>query len=205
MKNCSNPDCPNKNPQSLKNFGKNPTKSDGVNNRCKACYHAAYVRTYAQKAKRDRIRAQNRAWRDANKERYTALISRWDVAHRAERAEAMRRRRAMDLEKARRQWLKEARRRRARKLDVPSDDSTPEEVLARCHSHICYICMKNIEGTFQVDHVIPISKYGPDVLANKMPTHPFCNNSKHDRMPTVRELLNISALTVAEQSSILAA
>jgi 5-methylcytosine-specific restriction endonuclease McrA len=60
---------------------------------------------------------------------------------------------------------------------------------------ICYLCDKEIDITLsrkvgserwreslQIDHVIPISKGGPDFLSNVRPTHALCNNLKNDKI-----------------------
>lgn len=60
----------------------------------------------------------------------------------------------------------------------------------------CYICGLPIDydlpwldpGAFEAEHVIPLSKGGPDTLANKRPAHRRCNSKKRARhhAPIVR-------------------
>ena len=38
------------------------------------------------------------------------------------------------------------------------------------------------EHGLHIDHVIPISKGGPDTLSNVRPSHAYCNISKRDRL-----------------------
>lgn len=60
----------------------------------------------------------------------------------------------------------------------------------------CHICGEPIDytlpyldpGEYVVDHVIPLAKGGPDVLANKAASHRACNRAKSDKdfAPIVR-------------------
>ena len=60
----------------------------------------------------------------------------------------------------------------------------------------CHICGEPIDytlpyldpGEYVVDHVIPLNRGGPDVLANKAAAHRSCNRSKSDKdhAPIVR-------------------
>jgi 5-methylcytosine-specific restriction endonuclease McrA len=85
-----------------------------------------------------------------------------------------------------------ARRRRARKLDNGVEYYTESQVL-ELYGTDCYLCNGPIdleaarragqEGwqfSLHVDHVQPLSKGGPDSLANVRPAHGLCNLKKHD-------------------------
>lgn len=87
------------------------------------------------------------------------------------------------------------RRRRATRLKNGFDKYTEQEVLD-IHGTICYICELDIdmnaarqpgqpgwEKGLQFDHVIPISRGGPDALHNVRPAHGKCNLSKNDKLP----------------------
>lgn len=60
----------------------------------------------------------------------------------------------------------------------------------------CHICGQPIDYTlkspdpmsFEVDHLVPLSKGGPDTLANKKAAHRACNSKKRARAyaPIVR-------------------
>jgi 5-methylcytosine-specific restriction endonuclease McrA len=52
----------------------------------------------------------------------------------------------------------------------------------------CGICEKPLDGKFQVDHVVPLSRGGLHCHANTQLTHQTCNERKHDRLPTIAEL-----------------
>ena len=82
------------------------------------------------------------------------------------------------------------RQRRARKHQVEHIPYTKEQVLER-YGTDCHICGKPIdlkapralrfkgwEHGLHLDHVIPISKGGPDTIENVRPAHGLCNMSK---------------------------
>lgn len=86
------------------------------------------------------------------------------------------------------------RRRRARKRSAPSEKYTVEIILSRYGSK-CFLCNRDIDlmasrragiGDWQLglhlDHVIPLSQGGTDLIENIRPTHAFCNMSKHNRI-----------------------
>jgi 5-methylcytosine-specific restriction endonuclease McrA len=79
------------------------------------------------------------------------------------------------------------RRRRARKRNSGFEYYSLEQVLEK-YGIICYLCNKEIdlkasrrvgrlgwEKGLHIDHVIQISKGGPDTLENVRPTHGLCN------------------------------
>lgn len=82
------------------------------------------------------------------------------------------------------------RKQRAIKLGASTEPYTVEEVLAKwgINCHICEIPVdllaprragkENWEFGLQIDHVIPISKGGADVLENVKPSHCKCNLQK---------------------------
>ena len=58
------------------------------------------------------------------------------------------------------------------------------------HGYICYLCGEGIdpsagrhklENGLHIDHVIPLSRGGDDVLANVRPAHRICNQKKGNR------------------------
>lgn len=71
---------------------------------------------------------------------------------------------------------------------------TTEMILERWGT-VCYLCNEEVdleaprypgqegwERGLHLDHVIPISKRGCDIIDNVKPTHGFCNLSKSDKM-----------------------
>lgn len=82
--------------------------------------------------------------------------------------------------------------RRARLASVVSDNHTLTEVIAM-YGTDCHICLEPIdmkapgkvglpgwERGFQKDHVVPLSKKGPNTLENVRPSHGLCNLIKND-------------------------
>jgi 5-methylcytosine-specific restriction endonuclease McrA len=86
-----------------------------------------------------------------------------------------------------------ARRKRAKKRANGWERYTEAQVL-ELHGAVCHICGDPIdlslprkigtegwEMSLHIDHVIPISKGGPDTLANVKPAHGICNSRKRDK------------------------
>lgn len=85
---------------------------------------------------------------------------------------------------------KSNRKRRAILKNIPTEPYTDKQVIDT-YGTICYLCgfeidfnaprqtsKKGWENGFHIDHVIPISKNGPDTLKNVRPTHGKCNLTK---------------------------
>jgi 5-methylcytosine-specific restriction endonuclease McrA len=86
-----------------------------------------------------------------------------------------------------------ARRKRAKKRANGWEKYTEAQVL-ELYGTNCHICGDSInlslnrkigsdswEMSLHIDHVIPISKGGPDTLANVKPAHGICNSRKRDK------------------------
>ena len=93
-------------------------------------------------------------------------------------------------DKGRQNEVKKSGKRRAILNEVESDDWTISLVL-ETYGTDCWECWEPIdlnaprhtgdigwEKGLQIDHVIPLSKKGPNTLANVRPTHGKCNNKK---------------------------
>lgn len=80
-------------------------------------------------------------------------------------------------------------RRRAAKNGGESEKYTKSDVIENCGNK-CHLCGKEIDLTrkypdpqsFSIDHVIPVSRGGNDVLGNVKPAHFGCNAGKRDRI-----------------------
>jgi 5-methylcytosine-specific restriction endonuclease McrA len=170
------------NPQPYTSFGKNRTKTDGHNNQCRDCTSRLAAARYIRKA--EQILKQNRCWRYEHKEEMTALKREWRKTRRQHEAERSREQRLHNLERRRMQERTYAHRRRAHKRSAPSDRSTALDVLA-VYGNVCYLCCRRINmNDLHIDHVIPLARGGHDTLANKRPTHAFCNMSKGAKIYT---------------------
>jgi 5-methylcytosine-specific restriction endonuclease McrA len=78
-----------------------------------------------------------------------------------------------------------AARRRAKKRSV-GGTHTPADIAFKFESQKgrCYWCQQELEsGKFHVDHIIPISKGGPNGPENICCACPSCNLKKHNKMP----------------------
>lgn len=84
-------------------------------------------------------------------------------------------------------------RRRAKKRGNGYEVYTTQQVI-EMYGTDCHICSEPIDlslprkigapgwkHSLQVDHVVPISKGGPDILDNVRPSHAFCNMTKRDK------------------------
>lgn len=87
------------------------------------------------------------------------------------------------------------RKRRALLAGVKSEPYTREEILERDEG-VCHICGTLVDTSVawpddmypSVDHVIPISKGGPDTLENVRLAHLICNLRKSDRLDELLEV-----------------
>jgi 5-methylcytosine-specific restriction endonuclease McrA len=86
-------------------------------------------------------------------------------------------------------------RKRAMKFGVDTEWYSPQQILDM-YGTDCHICNNTIdldaprqcgkpgwENGLQIDHVIPLSKGGPDTIDNLRPAHGYCNNIKNATMP----------------------
>ena len=47
---------------------------------------------------------------------------------------------------------------------------------------ICYLCGKPVSfKAMHVDHIVAVSKGGPNTISNYAPTHPYCNLKKGNK------------------------
>ena len=87
------------------------------------------------------------------------------------------------------------RRRRALKLAVATEPYTTQQILD-AHGTDCYLCLEPIDLTAErkvgregwerglhLDHSTPLTRGGPDLIGNVLPTHGACNMAKGDMTP----------------------
>ena len=174
------------------------------------CY-THYRRDYHQRTKEKRNQ-QAREWRERNpeywrnkdQEKKRAADKRYADKNREVKNENERLRRiakadAIALERrspAGRDRIRRASHaRRAREAGVDSESFT-DETLLEVYGTDCYICLEPIdlnaprhvsqgagwERGLHREHVIPISKGGPNTLVNCRPSHALCNLKKSDKV-----------------------
>jgi len=68
--------------------------------------------------------------------------------------------------------------RRARLRGVTVEKVLPSVVFNR-DKGVCGICKKEIEGKYELDHIIPLAKQGEHSYKNMQLAHPTCNRVKH--------------------------
>jgi 5-methylcytosine-specific restriction endonuclease McrA len=156
--------------------------------RCKPCVN--HLANVSRKKDPDKYRKQNLAYYYANKDELNEYRrAKWPEIYEQSK----------DHRSAqRKQHLKEhpekvrelARKRRATKRANGWERYTEAQVL-ELHGAVCHICGAEIDLTLDrrigkegwemslhIDHVIPISKGGPDKLSNVKPSHGKCNLKK---------------------------
>lgn len=130
---------------------------------CSKCYNTDYRRRHP-----DKVRAKNAKWRAANTEAARAANREW-------------RERNKDYDRNRtREWWRTSTRRAIRSGSAPF---TAEQLSQRVEYYggKCWICK---EAPYEhLDHVKPLNKGGPHILANLRPACAKCNLSKSDKWP----------------------
>lgn len=69
-------------------------------------------------------------------------------------------------------WL-----RKARKRNYPIGEVNIIELIKEW-DRVCGICKQSVEGSFDIDHIIPFCKGGIHEQSNLQLTHPECNRKK---------------------------
>lgn len=128
---------------------------------------------------KDRLKQIEKLWREKNSDRVRLVSKNY---------------RNKNLEKIRLRDNRAWHRRKARKLGNGFEQYSVNKVLAK-YGTICHICNQQIdlsaarkaglpgwEKGLQLDHLIPLSKGGPDTLDNVRPSHGKCNLVKSSRI-----------------------
>ena len=75
------------------------------------------------------------------------------------------------------------RRRRAKRLGAEGTHNTSDIVLQyKSQKGKCWHCGKELEGKFEVDHLIPLDKGGSDWPSNLVCSCQRCNRSKSNKL-----------------------
>jgi len=73
------------------------------------------------------------------------------------------------------------RKRRARMYNAEHTPWSRQQVWEQTKG-VCYLCLSALDGSWHVDHVVPISRGGRDSLDNLLPACASCNASKKDNL-----------------------
>lgn len=129
------------------------------------------VRCYKGITQKDRDRASE--WYLKNKERRMESNRKWSAKNQDKIHINAKRWRNNNRDK-RHEW---AQARRARKRNAFVERVNRKRVFNRAGG-ICGICSKPIDGGFEIDHILPLSKGGEHSYGNCQPAHPSCNRRK---------------------------
>jgi 5-methylcytosine-specific restriction endonuclease McrA len=131
--------------------------------------------------KADQYAAVTKAWREQNKERNAAVrrankegVAKWNKTYRQNNPE---------------KFQGYQRKRRALKASLPSEPYTRQDIIDRDGTD-CGLCGEPVDLELKypdhlspsIDHVIPITRQGPDTLANVQLAHLICNIRKHNHL-----------------------
>lgn len=125
--------------------------------------------------------ASNRKHHQTHKELMADIQRRWRANHREVHRASVRQRR---LEKPREIYaLNQRYRARKQKAQGKFDGKQLRWQFDRQHGK-CFWCSEPIEfDTCHADHIIPLSRGGTNWISNVVCSCPFCNASKHDKLP----------------------
>lgn len=187
----------------LTEYSKTRASKDGMKASCKLCdsiaacnYYQANKSSIALKNKKyseenlESIATYRRSYREDNRNRKLEQdrIYRENNRNKIQAASRDFYRRNKDL------YIQKSRAARARKKKSSHEYYTEQQVLDQ-YGTACHLCTKEVnleaprwvgvpgwEDGLHIDHVLPISKGGPDTLDNVRPAHGSCNLKKGDRI-----------------------
>ena len=164
--------------------------------------HADYMREYYWR-NRDKIRLASRGYRakskskkseydkkylELNREKKRAYLKKWYAENKTTVVANYRSENRDRLAHNHKKWLQEhpievRAYRRARQAGIIGVKIAKEEI-HNWESRICGICGLLVEDKYHLDHIIPLSRGGKHEVSNLQLAHPFCNQSKHDKLPS---------------------
>lgn len=124
--------------------------------------------------KRQRNSEYQKKWRESHPNYY----DKYREANREKAKESSRKWREKNPEAAR---LHRANR-RARVRGARVQPHIRKTWIMNWESRICGICQILIEGDYHIDHITPLSRGGTHSADNLQLTHPFCNQSKFNKL-----------------------
>lgn len=134
-------------------------------------------------AHRESVLAKSAEWHKENRDKCRGAEARYREANREKRREAGRRLyRETPVEQLRAKAVRNAHLRRARKRQSSIVPFTPQQLKDKMAywGNVCWMCGGPMQ---EIDHVKPLAKGGPHVLANLRPACHTCNDQKSNKWP----------------------
>lgn len=176
MENIISKRCPRcKKEKPIREFYKNKSKADGLTIQCKVCTKQLHHETYLRN--KEKICEQSKLWRINNRERYNVNSRKRKKKYRLAHPE-----RKGEWIKNHPHKTKEYTQVRRARLFGNGNKITSEEwkTLLDFYGHKCLCCGKTEkEVTITLDHVVPISKGGLNIIGNAQPLCLSCNSKKN--------------------------
>jgi 5-methylcytosine-specific restriction endonuclease McrA len=174
----------------LDEFRNQPKGKFGKRSKCKACEYQLY-KEYYQKNPQKKRDAENK-YRKNNPEVFARRDRKYYLKNKDKMLEANKKWKQDNPDKYAELNRRKERVRRARKFENGQKPYT-EIAMLELYGTVCHLCESAIDmaaprkvGTpgwelgLHVDHVIPLSKGGPDTLENVRPAHGKCNLQKQN-------------------------
>lgn len=163
-----------------KHFSKRSASKDGFAYSCKVCEKKTSAKSYEKRRAKEKAKekyeesrevyiARSKARYEENKEEILAQQKEWRATKKGKeimnKAGAVRRKRMIDQTPDGRDYVRE---------QVVDRDS----MFGECICQICGIAIDVDGGELEIDHIVPISAGGSDIMANVRCTHKSCNNTR---------------------------
>ncbi len=173
--------------KSINSFCADKSKKDGIKNICNSCNNA--ITQKWRDNNRERDRSNSKKWRDNNLEKSKDNFSTWLSENKEKFNEAVKswRLRNKDREKQTRKVWRErnhlklaidSSNRRARIKGVTGRITKTEWInLCERYKNKCLCCGRE-DMKLTIDHIVPISLGGLNIISNIQPLCSYCNNSK---------------------------
>ena len=137
-----------------------------------------------------KVQARAISWNQSNPDKRNKIVKSWSQSNKEKISVSSKKWRLSNIDKVRGY----TRKRRTLILGNKHTPYTEQEILD-IYGTNCYVCLEPIdfdaprhagkpgwEKGLQIDHLIPLSKGGPDALSNVRPTHGLCNLRKSNKI-----------------------
>ena len=178
--------------KTLEDFRNEPRGKFGKRGECKACEYAKHIERYSNN--REARREIEKKYRAKNPEVFSRKNKNYYLKNKEKMSESNKRWKEQNPERNSELNRRKERVRRARKFENGQELYT-ESAILELYGTVCHLCELAIDmaaprkvGTpgwelgLHVDHVIPLSKGGPDTLENVRPAHGKCNLQKQNML-----------------------